>query len=262
MDRLKGKVALLTGSGSGIGRATAKLFAREGAKVAVIDINVNGGNETVAAIEKEGGEASFFRCDVTKGAEVKAAVEATISKYGRIDILHSHVGDCLSTSDTVVDDSEEDWDRLMDLNIKSHYLVTKQVIPHMIKNGGGSIIITITNNAFMNYRHTEGYGTTKSALIQLTKSLAMDYAENKIRVNALAPGEVLTPLWEAHFNALPNPVEAKEMILRKIPIGRLAKPEEVASCGLFLASEDSSYVTGNILSVDGGLLAGFYDFSL
>jgi NAD(P)-dependent dehydrogenase (short-subunit alcohol dehydrogenase family) len=262
MDRLKGKVALITGSGSGIGRANAVLFAREGAKVAVSDVDVNGGNATVAAIEADGGVASFFRCDVTNAVEVKATIDAIIAKNGRIDVVHSHVGGDLSGTDTVVDDSEEDWDKLMALNIKSHFLVTKHVIPAMIKNGGGSIIITITTNAFMNYRHAQAYGTTKSALIQLTKSLAMDYAEKNIRVNALAPGEVLTPMWERHFNSLPNPAEAKEAVRRKIPIGRIATPEEVASCALFLASDDSRYVTGNVIFVDGGLMAGFYDSTL
>jgi len=142
------------------------------------------------------------------------------------------------------------------------FLVTKHVIPAMIENGGGAIIITITTNAFMNYRHVQAYGTTKAALIQLTKSLAMDYAEKNVRVNALAPGEVLTPMWERHFNALPNPAEAKEAVRRKIPIGRIATPEEVASCALFLASDDSKYVTGNVIFVDGGLMAGFYDATL
>ena len=203
--------------------------------------------------------ASFFRCDVTKGVEVKATVDAIIAKYGRIDIVHSHVGGDIGPADTVVEDSEEDWERLMNLNIKSHFLVTKSVIPHMIRQGGGAIIITITTNAFMNYRHVQAYGTTKSALIQLTKSLAMDYAENNIRVNALAPGEILTPLWEKHFNAHPNPAEAKEAVRRKIPIGRIGTAEEVASCALFFASDDARYVTGNILFVDGGLMAGFYD---
>jgi NAD(P)-dependent dehydrogenase (short-subunit alcohol dehydrogenase family) len=262
MDRLKGKVALITGSGSGIGRATAILFSKEGAKVAVSDIDTEGGGATVATIEREGGEAAFFRCDVTEGAEVEAATNAIIAKYGRIDIVHSHVGGDLTTTDTVVDDSEADWERLMRLNIKSHFLVTKHVIPAMIENGGGAIIITITTNAFMNYRHVQAYGTTKAALIQLTKSLAMDYAEKNVRVNALAPGEVLTPMWERHFNALPNPAEAKEAVRRKIPIGRIATPEEVASCALFLASDDSKYVTGNVIFVDGGLMAGFYDATL
>jgi NAD(P)-dependent dehydrogenase (short-subunit alcohol dehydrogenase family) len=259
MDRLKGRVALITGSGSGMGRATARLFSKEGATVAVSDIDERGGNETVAAVRAEGGVASFFRCDVTKGVEVKATVDAIIAKYGRIDIVHSHVGGDIGPADTVVEDSEEDWERLMNLNIKSHFLVTKSVIPHMIRQGGGAIIITITTNAFMNYRHVQAYGTTKSALIQLTKSLAMDYAENNIRVNALAPGEILTPLWEKHFNAHPNPAEAKEAVRRKIPIGRIGTAEEVASCALFFASDDARYVTGNILFVDGGLMAGFYD---
>ncbi|MGA2663794.1 MAG: SDR family NAD(P)-dependent oxidoreductase [Nitrososphaerales archaeon] len=259
MDRLRGRVALITGSGSGMGRAIARLFSKEGATVAVSDIDAGAGNETVAQIRGDGGAADFFRCNVTKGPEVGAMVRAIVERFGRIDVVHSHVGGDITPVDTVVDDSEEDWDRLMDLNIKSHFLVTKEVIPQMMKNGGGSIIITITTNAFMNYRHVQAYGTTKAALIQLTKSLAMDYAENNIRVNALAPGEILTPMWEKHFNAHPNPAEAKEAVRRKIPLGRIGTPEEAASCALFLASDDSRYVTGNVIFVDGGLMAGFYD---
>ena len=263
MDRLKGKIALITGSGSGIGRATAKLFAKEGAKVAVCDFDANGGNETVAAIKSEGGEASYFRCDVTKGAEVKATIDAVVTKYGKDRPRGQPRGRRPHHADTVVDDSEADWERLMNLNIKNHFLVTKEVIPQMIKGGGGAIIITITTNAFMNYRHVEGYGATKSALISLTKSLALDYAEKNIRVNALGTGGgSLPPCGRNTSTLLPNPAEAKEAIRRMIPIGRIATPEEVASCALFLASDDARYVTGNVLFVDGGLMAGFYGFSL
>jgi NAD(P)-dependent dehydrogenase (short-subunit alcohol dehydrogenase family) len=259
MDRLKGKVGLVTGSGSGIGRATARLFSKEGARVAVLDADVAGGNETVSAIQTEGGEAFFVRCDVTKLNDVRAAVNAVVARYGRIDVAHSHVGGDLTHVDTVVDDSEEDWDRLMDLNIKNHFLVAKEVIPKMIASGGGALIITITTNAFMNYPRVQAYGTTKAALVQLTRSLALDYAEKNIRVNALAPGEVLTPMWERHFDSLPDAASAKEAVRRMIPMGRLATPEDVASCALFLASDDARYVTGSVLFVDGGLTAGFYN---
>lgn len=261
MDRLRGKTALITGSGSGIGRATAVLFANEGAKVAVNDVDSKGGKETLSIIRSRGGEGSFFRADVTSSDQVGKMVSSIIKRYRRIDILHSHVGGVLGPVDTVVDDSEEAWDRLMDLNIKSHFLVTKEVIPHMMRSGGGAIIITITTNAFVNVGSTEAYGTTKSALIQLTKSLALDYAKHGIRVNGLAPGEILTPLWVKTFNSLPNPKKAKKSILRKIPLGRLGRPEDVAACSLFLASDDSRYVTGHVLFVDGGLTAGFYDFT-
>ncbi len=262
MGHLRGKIALITGSGSGIGRATALLFAKEGATVAVNDISSQGGKKTVSLIRSRGGGASFFKADVTRSEQVKRMINSIIKRYQRIDILHSHVGGILGPTDTVVDDSEEDWDRLMRLNIKSHFLVIREVIPHMMKSRGGAIIITITTNAFMNYGLTEAYGTTKSALIQLTKSLAMDYAKFNIRVNGLAFGEVLTPLWEKSFNALPNPKEAKEAIRKKIPLGRIASPEEVAPGVLFLASDDSRYVTGHVLFVDGGLTAGFYGFTL
>lgn len=257
VNRLKGKVALVTASGSGIGRATASLFAEEGASVSVCDIDQRAGDETVARIRSKGGNAASFKCDVTIGNDVKEAVRATKERFGAIDVVHSHAGGVIDHSDNVLEDSEEDWVRLMNLNIKSHFLVTKEVIPLMIDNRGGAIIITITTNAFMNYRNSQAYGTTKSALVQLTKSLALDYAANNIRVNALAPGETLTPMWERSV-----PVGMRDTLRRKIPMGRIGTPEEIASCALFLASDDSRYVTGNVLFVDGGLMAGFYDMSL
>lgn len=257
MNRLKDKVALITASGSGIGRATAYLFAEEGASVAVCDINQEAGGETAAGIRSKGGRSSFFRCDVTSSKDVKEAVRATEETFGTIDIVHSHAGGVVDHPDNVLEDSEEDWVGLMNLNIKSHFLVAKEVVPIMIKNHGGAIIVTITTNAFMNYRNSQAYGTTKSALIQLVKSLALDYAANNIRVNALAPGEVLTPMWERSV-----PVNMRDTIKRKIPMGRIGAPEDIASCALFLASDDARYVTGNVLFVDGGLMAGFYEMSL
>jgi NAD(P)-dependent dehydrogenase (short-subunit alcohol dehydrogenase family) len=258
MGRLDGKVALITGSGSGIGRATAVLFAREGAKVAVNDVIENGGQVTVQLIRTTGGDATFFRADVTQAVEVESMVNEVVKKYGKIDILHNNVGGWQRENlDTVTRDSEEEWNRLIDLNLKSTFLVSKHVVPHMIANGGGSIINTITTNAYMNYAGNEAYGASKGGVRELTRAMCLDYAKNNIRVNGLVPGETRTPQWEATFDVFPNGKEAMDLLLKKIPAGRFAQPEDIALGALFLASEDSRYVNGHILFVDGGLTAGF-----
>jgi NAD(P)-dependent dehydrogenase (short-subunit alcohol dehydrogenase family) len=259
MGRLRDKVALITGSGSGIGRATAILFAREGARVAVNDINDKGGVETVKLAQEAGGEAAFFSADVTKAAQVKVMVDQVIKKYGRIDILENNVGGWQREGrDTVTQNSEAEWDRLVNLNLKSVFLISKEVIPHMITSGGGSIITTITTNAYMNYVGYEAYGASKGGLRELTRAMCLDYSKHNIRVNGLVPGETRTPQWEATFDAMPNPEEARQALLKKIPTGRFAQPEDIALGALFLASDDARYVNGHILFVDGGLTAGFY----
>jgi NAD(P)-dependent dehydrogenase (short-subunit alcohol dehydrogenase family) len=259
MQRLEGKVALVTGSGSGIGRATATLFAKEGAEVAVNDLGEKGGQETVQLIRSVGGHAKFYRFDVTKSVEVRSMVADVIKEYGRIDILHNNVGgwqrEC---QDTVTQDSEEEWNRLINLNLTSTFLVSKYVIPNMIANGGGSIINTITTNAYMNYTREEAYAAAKAAVRELTRSMCLDYAKHGIRVNGLVPGETRTPQWETTMNVLPNPKESAERLLRRIPMQRFAQPEDIALGALFLASDDSRYVNGHVLFVDGGLTAGFH----
>jgi NAD(P)-dependent dehydrogenase (short-subunit alcohol dehydrogenase family) len=261
MNRLAGKTAMITGAASGIGLATAILFAKEGAKIAVVDIDASRGDAAISAIREQGGEAWFFRADVLRAADVKILVDGVISQFGRIDVLHNNVGGWQKElKDTITDSTEQEWDRLIDLNLKGTFLVSKQVIPHMIQARGGSIINTVTTNAFMNYLHEEAYGSAKAAVVQLTKSMAMDYAKYGIRVNGIAPGEVRTPQREATYTDANR--EAEQTINRKIPLGRVAEPEDVALAALFLASEDSRYVTGNILFVDGGLMAGFYDTNL
>lgn len=235
------------------------LFASEGARVAINDIDEKGGQDTVRHIQAAGHEAAaFFKADVTNTIEVKSMVDRVLKRYGHIDILHNNVGGWQrELSDTVTEDSEEEWDRLIDLNLRTTFLVSKEVIPHMIRNGGGSIINTITTNAYMNYAGCEAYGAAKGAVRELTRSMCLDYAKYNIRVNGLVPGETRTPQWEASVNSLANPKEVEESLRKKIPMGRIADPEDIALGALFLASEDSRYVNGHILFVDGGLTAGF-----
>jgi NAD(P)-dependent dehydrogenase (short-subunit alcohol dehydrogenase family) len=259
MNRLRGKTALITGAGSGIGRATAILFAAEGAIVAVNDISIDGGRETVRLIKEDKGEAAFYKADVTKWPEVKSMVIQVLDRYSKIDILHNNVGGWQrENKDTIVDDSEEEWDRLINLNLRGVFLVSKEVIPIMISEGGGSIINTITTNAYMNYVGSHAYGAAKGAVRELTRSMCLEYGKHNIRVNGLVPGETITPQWTASIESSQNPEESKSFLLKKIPMGRFAKPEDIAQGALFLASDDSKYVNGHILFVDGGLTAGFY----
>lgn len=257
--RLSGKVAIVTGSGSGIGRGITQLFAKEGAKTVVVDIKQEGGDETVRLVKQAGGEAMFVRGSVLNGGEMKEMAAQVVKAYGRIDVLHNNAGGWqLEQHDTVLENSEPEWDKLIDLNLKSIFLVSKEVIPQMVAQGGGAIVNTITINAFLTQPGTAAYSAAKGGAYTLTKAMALDYAKHKIRVNGIAPGEILTPLWEASYNGLPNAEEVKASVLRRIPLGRFGTPAEVAFAALWLASDEARYITGQIITVDGGISAGVY----
>jgi NAD(P)-dependent dehydrogenase (short-subunit alcohol dehydrogenase family) len=258
--RLRGKVSIVTGSASGIGRAIARLFAKEGATVVVVDINDNGGSETAELIKRESGnDARFIHASVVDGTQIKRMVAEVTDAYGRIDVLHNNAGGWqLEQHDTVIDNNEEDWDKLIDLNLKSIFQVSREVIPQMMKQGGGAIVNTVTINAFLTQPGSAAYSAAKAGLYQLTKAMALDYAKYNIRVNGIAPGEILTPLWLASYNGLPKADEVKESVRRRIPMGRFGEAEEVAFPALWLASDEARYVTGEIITVDGGISAGVY----
>ena len=259
VKRLEGKTAIITGSGSGIGRGVARLFAKEGAKVAVVDLKSEGGLETVDLIRKDGGEAFFIQANVLNVSQVKAMVDQVVSKYGKINILHNNAGGWQREShDTVLEDSEEEWDRLTDLNLKSVYVVSKEVLPRMIEQGGGAIVNTITINAFLTQPGTAAYSAAKAGAFQLTKAMALDYAKYNVRVNGIAPGEIHTPLWNSTYDNLPNSANVLKSVLSRIPLGRFGEPDDVAFPALWLASDEAQYVTGQIITVDGGISAGVY----
>ena len=253
MGKLDGKVALITGAGFGIGRASALLFAEEGAKVAVNARTSERGPETVRMIKEKGGEAVFIQADVSKSGDVERMVKTTVDAYGRIDILFNHAG--ISQGNYLLaDTTEEQWDKLVDTNLKGIFLGSKYVIPLMIKQGGGVIINTSSVLGLIAAPYRAVYGATKAGIIQLTKGMALEYGSQNIRVNCICPGAIQTALLEKAKSDLTSMnVDAFGQV---VPLGRQGQPEEVAQAALYLASDDSTYVTGASLVIDGGWISG------
>lgn len=249
--RLSGKTAIITGAGGGIGRVTAVLFAREGANLVVTDYNANSGLETLAEIQAGGGEGLFVRGDVTKPEDAERIVEAALAKYGQIDILFNNAG--ISRIGTVETLPVEEFDQVYGVNVRGPFLMSKYVIPHMRKRRSGTIINMGSTAALAAAINMTSYGVTKAAILGLTRAMAADYAQEGIRVNCLCPGATETPLLKQILRE--RPPEQSEAFIKKHPIGRLAQPGEIALAALFLASDDSSFMTGAAMSVDGGYTA-------
>jgi NAD(P)-dependent dehydrogenase (short-subunit alcohol dehydrogenase family) len=253
MDILKDKIALITGGASGIGRATALLFAQEGARVAVADINTELGRSTAAEIEALGGKTIFIHCDVTSARDCQHAIELTVQTFGGLDILFNNAG-IICRAD-VLTTSEADWDRVMDINVKSIFLMSKYAIPYMEKRGGGSIINTSSGWGLKGGGNAVSYCASKGAVTNMTRAMAIDHGGHNIRVNAVCPGDTDTPMLRGEARQLGRPEDEflAEAALR--PLRRYAQPVEIARAVLYLASDAASYVTGAALVIDGGGLA-------
>ena len=248
--RLKNKVALISGGARGMGAAEAQLFAQEGAKVTIGDILEDEGRKLEAEINATGGEALFVRLDVTGEADWRKAVEATVNRFGKLDILVNNAG--VSGRGRVEDTTVGEWDRVMEVNAKGVFLGTKAVIPAMRRAGGGSIINISSQLGLVGTDHSSPqYQASKGAVRLLTKATAIQYAREGIRANSVHPGPIVTPMTEA---ARADPARY-EMMLSRIPMGRYGQPEEVAYGVLYLASDESAWVTGSELVIDGGWTA-------
>jgi NAD(P)-dependent dehydrogenase (short-subunit alcohol dehydrogenase family) len=252
-DRLKGKVALITGAGMGIGREAAELFAQEGARIVVGDIDEGAARETVRRVEAVGGEALAVAGDVALEADVQRMVEEGVRRLGALHVLYANAGVLWKDRDrSVLETDEKWWDRVVAINLKSVFWVTKHGIPHLRRAGGGSVVIMGSVSALVGFtRAQDAYTAAKGGLISLTKSLAIQFAKDRIRCNIIHPGIVDTPLQSPYLTDT-----LRKEFETGIPIGRIAHPREIASVALFLASDESSYMTGAELVVDGGFTAG------
>ena len=251
--KLSDQVAIVTGGGSGQGRATALLFAQEGARVVVGDINDKGAAETARLINRqEGGQAIAAKVDVTKADEVSGMVDTALSHYGRLDILINNAGATLFKG--IEDTTEEDWDRILNTNLKAIFLGCKYAIPAMRRSGGGSIVNIASVAGLIGMPEHFAYCAAKAGVIHFTKSLALDHGRENIRINCICPGGVLTPMLGEVID-VHDPTQV-ERVARQHALGRVAEPEEIARVSLFLCSTDASFMTGAAVTVDGGIAAG------
>lgn len=246
-------MAIVTGGNSGIGRAIAIAFGKEGAKVVVAARDESRGRETTEMILKGGGEAIFVRTDISKSTDVRKLIETTVKKYRRLDVLANAAG--IWELGTVVDTSEEVWDRIVNTNMKGSFLTMKYAIPEMILSGGGSIVNVSSVGGVSGFYNEFAYGASKGGLVLMTKDAALDFAAKNIRVNCICPGASDTPMTQNWLKTSPSAKEELNKLIEAVPIKRLIEPEEVANAAVFLASDESSGITGAVVPVDGGYLA-------
>jgi len=251
--RVEGKVALVTGGASGIGRATALTFAREGAKLVIADMNEDGGQQTVHLITEQGGEAIFVQVDVSQATAVEAMINTTVETYGRLDCAHNNAGIGSRPRAPLHECTEETWDRVLGINLKGVWLCMKYEVIQMLKQGGGAMVNTASIMGLVgSWSGTAAYNASKHGVVGLTKTAALEYATSGIRVNAVCPGYIHTPLIE---EALTHNPALEAQIVARHPIGRMGKPEEIAEAVVWLCSDAASFVTGHTMTVDGGYVA-------
>jgi NAD(P)-dependent dehydrogenase (short-subunit alcohol dehydrogenase family) len=247
-DSFKGKVALVTGAGSGIGRAAALEFAREGASVVVADVSEKGNDETAHMIEESRGQALAVRCDVTRTEDVKAAFDKTVEAFGRLDFAFNNAGVEQALTATA-DLTEQEWDRIVDINLRGIFLCMKYEIPVMLRNGGGVIVNTSSGAGVKGIAGQAAYCAAKFGIVGLTKAAALDYAHLNIRVNAVCPGIIETPMMDRFSGGTP---EGRERVVAQEPVGRMGKAEEIAAAVVWLCSDAAAFVIGHALVIDGG----------
>lgn len=249
--RLKDKVAIVTGTGAGIGRSIAEIFAREGARVAAASRRAENGQPVVDTINDAGGKAIFIECDISRVEDVRELVADTLDAFGRIDVLVNNAG--VNFAKPFEQTEPEDWDRVVNTDLRGTYLCSRFVIPHMLQKKGGSIINIATVHTLACLPGAAPYDAAKWGMVGLTKALAVEFAARNIRVNALSPGLIDTQIWQDLQKAAPDLNQCLEYWKSNIPMGRVGRPEEIAYAAVFLASDEASYVTGSNFLVDGGM---------
>lgn len=250
--RLRDKVAVVTGGADGIGRACAIRMAAEGARVVIADVNDVKGNEAVREIRNNGGETVFIHCDVGLDRDMQSLIQHTVEHFGRIDVLLNNAAVAIGSTITEMDES--DWLKVININLTSVYRGCRYAIPHMLKNGGGSIINTSSVQAHVGFNGWTAYAAAKGGVIAMTRNMAVEFARHGIRFNTLSPGTINTPMNVKILEETENAEELERAWLSYHPIGRLGEPDEVAQTAVFLASDESSFITGEDIRVDGGLV--------
>jgi NAD(P)-dependent dehydrogenase (short-subunit alcohol dehydrogenase family) len=253
--RLDGKVALITGAGSGMGRLAAQMFAREGARIVAADLIEGGLKDTVASVQSDGGAITGVVMDVTDAASVEAAIGAGVKVFGKLDILYNNAGIFPDDDTSVVETEQSVYQRVMDVNAKGVYLCCKYGVPELIKAGGGSVINIASFVALMGCTvPQDAYTASKGAVLSLTRSLAVQYGPQGVRANAICPGPILTPMLESLFPS----EEERLKRLNRIPLGRFGRAEDIVHAGIYLASDESSWTTGTTFVVDGGITVNYF----
>jgi NAD(P)-dependent dehydrogenase (short-subunit alcohol dehydrogenase family) len=247
--KFDGKVAFVTGGASGIGRATALAFAHAGARVVVADVGEHGNQETARLIEQDGGRALAVRCDVTRGQDVKAAVEKTVATFGRLDFAFNNAGIEPKKPAPTADYDEEEWNRIIDIDLRGVFLCLKHEIPLILRSGGGAIVNTSSGAGVIGIKGSPAYSAAKHGVIGLTRAASLDYAGQNIRINAVCPGYIDTPMMGRFTGGTP---EGRAQVISEEPIGRMGRPEEIANTVLWLCSDGSGFVVGHALVADGG----------
>jgi NAD(P)-dependent dehydrogenase (short-subunit alcohol dehydrogenase family) len=250
---LSGKVAVISGAGTGIGRAIAELFAKQGAAVVIAEIDTARGRAAAAALSQQGTQALFVETDVANDASVRQMVEAAVSRFGTLHILVNNAGIEMYRSAT--DTTLAEWEQSLNVNLRGVWLCAKYALPHIVAAGGGAVVNISSFHAHATVNHATPYAAAKGGVVAMTRSMALDYGPHNVRVNCICPGVIQTSMWERYLRGTPDPEAARQTITSYHPIGRLGRPEDIAYGALYLASDEAGFVTGTTLFIDGGVTA-------